>query len=121
MPLSNPITESQIPLIFLTELEGDARYRRSTVKEIILSGALKSTAGDTLVPYQIPTNSIVVGIQCAVRTVQNWRIPPGFVNTTYDYFAYVTPTDFVIYVPGSGANSGGVMGRPFHALISYIS
>jgi len=118
MPLHNPISESQIPQpiardsevievlkaheaaanphpIYLSEAEGDARYRLSAA-EIIISGTVNSTAGDTGVLHGI--TGIIVGIYCTVwDTARNWRVPPGFVNTTYDYFVYTTSTHFVIY------------------------
>ena len=92
-----------------------------TTTQIMVVGTVKSTAGDTGVLHGITTGTIVC-INCTVwDTALNRRIPPGFVNTTYDYFVYTTSTHFIIYVPGSGANSGGVMGKPFNALLTYTT
>jgi hypothetical protein len=118
-----PIADADIPAGIARDSEVSEvikAYRRSTASEVMITGTVKSTAGDTGVLHGIPAG-IIVGIDCTVQTTQNWRVPPGFVGTGYDYFAYSTPTHFIIYVPGSGANSGGVMGRPFNALLTYTT
>ena len=107
----------------LTNLNPSAPIAGAVEKTI--TGTVGTSPGDTGVLHGIVSNngvasSIITGVQCTVwDTVRNWRVPPGFANTGYDYFVYTTDTHFVIYTPGSTGNSSRVLGMPFEARITY--
>jgi hypothetical protein len=114
-----PIADSD----YLTIAEGDSRYTLAPSflsKEILITGTVNTSPGDTMVAHGI-TGVNIVGILCTIWDQERgWRMPPGYINTGYNYFAYVTDTHFIIYVPGT-VDSQRALGKPFKAILTYLT